>query len=217
VTLSYVSDDLHGGGSNIPGAPAGWHDPTEQQVLAIAGAAPGQVESDASADYVTFAPNCFWVTPAPAGPTDLAPSIVSVMGTPDSDGVSVVYSYFLQAAPSSVVHWNFGDGVDKDIDAGTSGTCVSHVYKQISGVGSVPAAGPTITASQDVVVTAFVYWYGGDGSTNFVCVDLGGGLGQAYTSEADAEAACQTVYPDAITDVPLAPKPIYQIRSVPVT
>jgi hypothetical protein len=91
------------------------------------------------------------------------------------------------------------------------------VYKQISGIGSVPVVGPTVTASQDVAVTAFVYWYGGDGSTSFVCVNLGGGLGQTYTSQAAAQANCETVFPDAITDGSLAPKPIYQIRSIPVT
>jgi hypothetical protein len=217
VVLTYVPDDLHGGGANIPPPPPGWNDPTEQEVLAMAGATPGQIETDASADYVTFAPNCFWINPDPAGPADLAPDIVSVMGTPDSNGASVIYSYYLQAAPSSVIHWDFGDGVQQDVDVGTSGSCVSHVYKQISGIGSVPATGPTIAAAQDVVVTGFVYWYGGDGSTNFVCVNPGRGLGQTYTSQAVAEAGCQTVYPDAITDGSLAPKPIYQIRPIPVT
>ena len=81
----------------------------------------------------------------------------------------------------------------------------------------MPAAGPTITASQDVVVTAFVYWYGGDGSTNYVCVNLGGGFGDTYPSQAEAQANCQIVYPDAIDDGSLPPKPIYQVRSIPVT
>ncbi len=217
VGITWVVDDTHGGGSNIPPPPPVWGSPTEQEVLAMAGATPGQIESDASADYVTFAPNCFWIGPAPAGPGDLPTDIVSVMGAPDSNGVSIVYSYYLQAAPSADVHWNFGDGVEQDVDAGTSGSCVSHVYKQISGVGSVPAAGPTITASQDVVVTAFVYWYGGDGSTNYVCVNLGGGFGDTYPSQAEAQANCQIVYPDAIDDGSLPPKPIYQVRSIPVT
>jgi hypothetical protein len=93
VAITFVTDDLHGGGSNIPPPPPGWLDPTEQEVLAMAGASPGQIQSDASADYVTFASNCFWVSPARVGPADLAPSIVSVMATPDSNGVSIVYSY----------------------------------------------------------------------------------------------------------------------------
>jgi hypothetical protein len=189
---------------------------TEAQALAQLTVNAGKVETDAPDNYVVFAPTCFWVAPQPEG-ADVAPTIDDLMGAPDSQGVSIVYSFYLSVAPSDSVHWNFGDGTGEDVPALSSGSCVTHYYTQISGEGSIPAAGATVTADQDVSVTAFVGWVGGSGSASYECVRPGGGLGgTVLTTQAEAESSCSQAFAGALVDTPLPPKPIYQIRAIPV-
>ena len=124
-------------------------------------------------------------------------------------------------APSDTINWNFGDGTTGTSQAEGSGpdeAGVIHYYKQISGEGSVPAAGPTVTATQDVTVTAFVAWVAEDGNAHYGCVTPTGGIGamSPYT-QAAAVAACGTSYTNALVDAPLPPKPLYQVRAIPVS
>jgi hypothetical protein len=194
-----------------------WAPPTDASALDSLGVAAGQVQTSAPDDYVVFAPTCFWINPQPESPPYNA-RVTNVLGPPDENGESIVYSYYLDVAPSATVHWSFGDGTTEDVPAASSGpgNCVTHYYKQISGEGSVPAAGVTVSASQDVVVTAFVGWVDNTG-TYFECVTRDGGLdGVNEGSQAAAEAGCSTTYPDALVDTALPPKPIYQVRSIPV-
>jgi len=189
---------------------------TEAQALAQLSVNAGKVETDAPDNYVVFAPTCFWVAPQPEG-ADVAPTIDDLMDAPDAQGVSIVYSFYLSVAPSDSVHWSFGDGTSEDVPALSSGSCVTHYYTQISGEGSIPAAGATVTAEQDVSVTAFVGWVGGNGSASYECVLPGGGLGgTVLTTQAQAESGCSQTLADALVDTPLPPKPVYQIRAIPV-
>jgi len=189
---------------------------TAAQALAQLTVAAGEVETDAPDNYLVFAPTCFWVAPQPQG-ADVAPVIDDLMGAPDAQGVSIVYSYYLLVAPSDSLHWNFGDGTTEDVPALSSGSCVTHYYTQISGEGSIPAAGATVTAEQDVSVTAFVGWVGGDGSAGYECVLPGGGLGGTLlATQAEAESSCSETFADALVDTPLPPKPVFQIRAIPV-
>jgi len=190
-----------------------------QQALAQLQASAGQVETDASANYVVFAPSCFWITPQPQA--DLPPTVIDVMGPPSAQGLSLVYSYYLRVTPSEVVHWNFGDGVAQAVPASGSGGCYNHYYKQISGDGAIPAAGATVTASQDVDVTAFVGWVDASGAAQYQCVLPGGALGARPPTQAQAEAptvdgGCTQTYANALVDAPVGPKPVYQIRAIPV-
>ncbi|MGO8685558.1 MAG: hypothetical protein ACLQT7_00025 [Candidatus Dormibacteria bacterium] len=195
-----------------------WAPPTEQEALDSLGAAAGQVQTSAPDDYVVFAPTCFWVSPQPVSPPFDA-KVENVLGPPDSNGESIVYSYYLDVAPSSTVHWSFGDGTGEDMPASGSGpgSCVSHYYKQVSGEGNVPAVGATVSASQDVVVTAFVGWVDAEGSAHYRCVTTDGGLADTdQGTEAAAVTSCSTTYADALMDTPLPPKPVYQVRAIPV-
>lgn len=192
--------------------------PTEQEALDSLGVVAGAVQTSAPADYVVFAPTCFWVSPQPAGPP-FGVKVENLLGPPDAEGESLVYSYYLDVTPSATVHWSFGDGTGEDVAASSSGpgSCVTHYYKQVSGEGSVPAAGATVSASQDVVVTAYVGWVDEDGSAQYHCVTPGGGLdGADQGSEAAAVADCSTTYVAALVDTPLPPKPVYQVRAIPV-
>jgi hypothetical protein len=194
---------------------------TEAEALAQLSVSAGQVKTDVPDDYIVFAPSHFWIDPQPEG-SNAPADVTYVMGEPDADGVSLIYSFYLQVAPSDYVHWNFGDGTGEDIPALSSGNPITHYYKQISGNGNVPAAGATVTASQDVVVTAFVGWVGYDNQAHYECVLPGGGLGSTpLNTQAQAEAdvsdgGCSTTYPDALVDTPVPPKPVYQIRAIPV-
>jgi hypothetical protein len=216
LTVSATTVPAHNPGPGVPPAAPFSVPATEAQALAQLTVAAGQVETDAPDNYLVFAPTCFWVAPQPEG-DDVAPTIDDLMGAPDSQGVSIVYSFYLSVAPSDSVHWNFGDGTTEDVPALSSGSCVTHYYTQISGEGSIPAAGATVTAAQDVSVTAFVGWVGGDGSARYECVLPGGGLGgTVLATQAQAENSCGQTFADALVDTPLPPKPVYQIRAIPV-
>ena len=203
----------------VPPLQPTWVPPTVQEALARVHLAAGSIQTTAPNNYVVFAPTCFWIAPPPQGP-DIPPLVENVMGPPDPEGESIVYSYYLVVAPSYMVHWSFGDGTTADVPAASSGAgnCVTHYYKQISGEGSVPAAGATVTASQDVTVIAFVGWVDQTGTANYRCVTPGGGLGgTVLVTQADASAACALpAYSRALADVPLPPKPVYQVRAIPV-
>ena len=85
--------------------------------------------------------------------------------------------------------------------------------RQIAGLVDALA----VTAEQDVSVTAFVGWVGGNGSASYECVLPGGGLGGTIlTTQAQAENSCSQAFADALVDTPLPPKPVYQIRAIPV-
>jgi hypothetical protein len=204
--------------SEAPPTQASWTVPSQAEAVASLSAVAGQVQTSAPDDYVVFAPTCFWISPQPASPPYGA-SVSNVLGPPDADGESIVYSYYLDISPSSTVHWDFGDGISEDAPADDSGpgNCVTHYYKQVSGEGSVPADGATVSASQDVVVTAFVGWVDAGGDGVFECVTPGGGLdGVNAGSQAAAQADCSATFPDALADTPLPPKPVYQVRTIPV-
>jgi hypothetical protein len=197
--------------------------PSLQTAMDSAGITAGTVVTDAPDNYLVFAPTHFWIDPQPEDSSDFAPKVVNVMGDPDTEGESIVYSYYLKVAPSDMIHWNFGDGTAEDVPASNSEQDfpVTHYYKQISGEGNVPTDGATVTASQDVVVTAFVGWVDGNGKANYECVTTGGLSGTLSNTQAQAEAdvsdgGCSTTYPDALVDTPVPPKPVYQIRVVPV-
>ena len=206
--------------SSTPPAEQAWTLPTLEQAMASTGVTGGQVQTSAPDNYVVFAPTTFWISPQPQGP-DLPPSVMNVMGDPDADGESIVFTYYLDVTPSDTINWNFGDGTIGTSQAESSGpgeAGVTHYYKQISGEGSVPAAGPTVTATQDVTVTAFVAWMAEDGNAYYGCVTPAGGIGavNAYT-QATAVAACSTTYAKALVDTALPPKPVYQVRAIPVS
>jgi hypothetical protein len=187
------------------------------QADALLPASAGRVETDAPDNYVVFAPTEFWISPQPSDSDDSPATVIDVMGAPDSDGISVVYSFFLQVAPSDDVYWDFGDGVTVPILASTSGTSFDYYYKQISGEGEIPATGAVVTAFQDVVVTAFVGWIDYQGKTHYECVLPGGTLGGTdLATQAQAETSCGLTYPGALVDTPLPAKPVYQVRAIPV-
>ena len=205
--------------SETPPAEPSWAPPTVQQAMASSGVIAGQIQTSAPDNYVVFAPTTFWISPQPGGP-DVPPTVMNVMGDPDADGESIVFTYYLDVAPSDTINWNFGDGTTGTSQAESSGpgeAGVTHYYKQISGEGSVPAAGPTVTATQDVTVTAFVAWVADDGNAHYGCVTPTGGIGEVnqYT-QATAVAACSTTYANALVDTALPPKPVYQVRAIPV-
>ena len=206
--------------STTPPVESSWTLPTLAQAMASTGVTAGQVQTSAPDNYVVFAPTTFWINPQPQGP-DRLPTVMNVMGDPDADGESIVFTYYLGVAPSDTINWNFGDGTTGTSQAEGSGpdeAGVIHYYKQISGEGSVPAAGPTVTATQDVTVTAFVAWVAEDGNAYYGCVTPTGGIGamSPYT-QAAAVAACSTSYTNALVDAPLPPKPLYQVRAIPVS
>lgn len=187
------------------------------QAAAMLQAAAGRVETDAPDDYVVFAPTEFWIDPQPLDTEDSPAQLITVMGPPDADGISLVYSFSLQVAPSDDVYWDFGDGVTVPVLASTSGTPFDYYYKQISGDGSVPAGGAVVTAYQDVVVTAFVGWTDYASKANYECVLPGGALGGTILgTQTEAETSCGTTYADALVDTPLPAKPVYQVRAIPV-
>lgn len=206
--------------SSTPPAESAWTLPTLEQAMASTGVTAGQVQTGAPDNYMVFAPTTFWISPQPQGP-DLPPTVMNVMGDPDADGESIVFTYYLDVTPSDTINWNFGDGTTGTSQADSSGpgeVGVTHYYKQISGERSVPAAGPTVTATQDVTVTAFVAWVAEDGNAYYGCVTPAGGIGPVnpYT-QATAVAACSTTYAQALVDTALPPKPVYQVRAIPVS
>jgi hypothetical protein len=205
--------------SSTPPVESSWTTPTLQQVMASTGVTAGQVQTSAPDNYVVFAPTTFWISPQPQGP-DVPPTIKNVMGDPDAEGESIVFTYYLAVTPSDTINWNFGDGTTGTSQAESSGpreAGVTHYYKQISGDGSVPAAGPTVTATQDVTVTAFIGWVADDGNAYYGCVTPGGGIGAVNPfTQAQAAAACSTTYADALIDAAVPPKPVYQVRTIPV-
>jgi hypothetical protein len=188
--------------------------------MASAGVSAGQVQASAPDNYVVFAPTTFWISPQPQGP-NVPPVVMSVMGDSDADGESIVFTYYLAVTPSDTINWNFGDGTTGTSQAESSGpgeVGVTHYYKQISGEGSVPAAGPTVTAAQDVTVTAFVAWVDGIGGTYYECVTSDGGVnGVNQKTQAQAVAACSTIYASALVNAALPAKPVYQVRAIPVS
>jgi hypothetical protein len=145
---------------------------------------------------------------------------MNVMGDPDDQGESIVFTYYLNVAPSDTINWDFGDGTTGTSQVESSGpdeAGLTHYYKQISGEGSVPAAGPTVTATQDVTVTAFVAWVANDGNAYYECVTPDGGVdGVNQKTQAQAVAACSTTYANALVHGALSPKPVYQVRTIPV-
>jgi hypothetical protein len=187
--------------------------------MASAGVTAGVVQTDAPDNYVVFAPTNFLISPQPQGP-GVPPTVMNVMGDPDAEGESIVFTYYLDVAPSNRINWDFGDGTTGTSQVESSGpdeAGVTHYYKQISGEGSVPAAGPTVTATQDVTVTAFVAWVDWNGDAYYGCVTPGGGLkGVFQYTQAQAVAACSTTYANALVDGALPPKPVYQVRTIPV-
>jgi hypothetical protein len=218
VTPAIIPDD-DGPPSDTPPVEPTWGPPTLQQAMASAGVSAGQVQASAPDNYVVFAPTTFWISPQPQGP-DVPPVVINVMGDPDADGESIVFTYYLDVAPSDTINWDFGDGTTGTSQAEGSGpgeAGVTHYYKQISGEGSVPAAGPTVTATQDVTVTAFVAWVDGIGGAFYECVTPDGGVdGVNQKTQAGAVAACSTTYANALVDGALPPKPVYQVRTIPV-
>ena len=211
--------DGDGAPSATPPVEPTWGPPTLQQAVASAGVTAGQIQTNAPDNYVVFAPTTFWISPLPQGP-DVPPVVMNVLGDPDADGESIVFTYYLDVAPSDTINWDFGDGTTGTSQVESSGpneAGVTHYYKQISGEGSVPAAGPTVTATQDVTVTAFVAWVADDGNAHYGCVTPTGGIGAVnqYT-QATAVAACSTTYANALVDTALPPKPVYQVRAIPV-
>ena len=206
--------------SETPPAEPSWAPPTVQQAMASSGVIAGQIQTSAPDNYVVFAPTTFWISPQPGGP-DVPPTVMNVMGDPDADGESIVFTYYLDVAPSDTINWNFGDGTTGTSQAESSGpgeAGVTHYYKQISGEGSVPAAGPTVTAAQDVTVTAFVAWVDGIGGTYYECVTSDGGVnGVNQKTQAQAVAACSTIYASALVNAALPAKPVYQVRAIPVS
>ena len=217
VTAQTVPDGYPS--SDTPPVEPSWAPPTLQQAMASTGVAAGQVQTSAPDDYVVFAPTTFWISPQPRGP-DVPPVVMNVMGDPDADGESIVFTYYLDVAPSDTISWGFGDGTTGTSPAESSGpgeAGVTHYYKQISGTGSIPAAGATVTATQDVAITAFVAWVDGEGDAYYECVTPGGGVdGVNQDTQAQAMAACSTTYADALVDAALPPKPVYQVRAIPV-
>ena len=205
--------------SETPPVESTWALLTVQQAMAAAGVTAGQVQTSAPDDYVVFAPTTFWITPQPRGP-DVPPVVTNIMGLPDANGESIVYSYYLAVEPSDTINWTFGDGTTGTSQAGSSGPGepgITHYYKQISGEGNLPAAGSTVTATQDVTVTAFVGWVDGTNTAYYECVTPDGGVdGINQETQAQAVAACSITYPDALVDAALPAKPVYQVRTVPV-
>lgn len=218
VTLKTVPDEDPAPSTTPPVEPS-WTPPTLQEAMASTGVTAGEVQTSAPDDYVVFAPTTFWISPQPRGP-EVPPVVMNVMGDPDADGESLVFSYYLDVAPSDTINWDFGDGTTGTAAAESSGpgeAGVTHYYKQISGTGSIPAAGPTVAATQDVTVTAFVAWVDGQGDAHYECVTPGGGVaGVNQETQAQATAACGATYADALVDTALPPKPVYQVRAIPV-
>jgi hypothetical protein len=218
LTVRTVTDTDTAPSSTPPVEPS-WAPPTVQQAMASSGVTAGQIQTSAPDNYVVFAPTTFWISPQPQGP-DAPPTVMNVMGDPDDQGESIVFTYYLNVAPSDTINWDFGDGTTGTSQVESSGpdeAGVTHYYKQISGEGSVPAAGPTVTATQDVTVTAFVAWVAEDGNAHYGCVTPAGGIGAVnpYT-QAAAVAACSTTYANALVNTALPPKPVYQVRAIPV-
>jgi hypothetical protein len=217
VTFRTVPDG-DGAPSETPPVEPSWAPPTLQQAMASTGVTAGQIQTSIPDDYVVFAPTTFWISPQPQGP-DVAPVTENVMGEPDAEGESIVFTYYLAVTPSDTINWDFGDGTTGTSQAETSGPGggVTHYYKQIGGQGSVPAAGPTVTATQDVTVTAFVAWVDAYDDAYFGCVTPGGGISGPFPyTQAAAVASCSTTYADALVDAALPPKPVYQVRTIPV-
>ncbi|MGA3183859.1 MAG: hypothetical protein ABSE52_04600 [Candidatus Dormibacteria bacterium] len=205
--------------SETPPVETTWAVPTVQQAMAVAGVTAGQVQTSAPDNYVVFAPTTFWITPQPQGP-DVPPVVTNVIGPPDANGESIVYSYYLAVEPSDTINWTFGDGTTGTSQAESSGpgeAGITHYYKQISGEGALPAAGSTVSAAQDVTVTAFVGWIDGTNTAYYECVTPDGGVdGINHNTQAQAITACSITYPDALVDAALPAKPVYQVRTVPV-
>jgi len=97
--------------STTPPVESSWTLPTLAQAMASTGVTAGQVQTSAPDNYVVFAPTTFWINPQPQGP-DRLPTVMNVMGDPDADGESIVFTYYLGVAPSDTINWNFGDGTE---------------------------------------------------------------------------------------------------------
>jgi hypothetical protein len=219
LTVRPVADEDYPPSETPPVEPS-WAPPTLQQAMASAGVTAGEVQTSAPNNYVVFAPTTFWISPQPQGP-DVPPTVMNVIGDPDADGESIVFTYYLAVTPSDTINWNFGDGTTGTSQAESSGpgeAGVTHYYKQISGEGNVPAAGPTVTATQDVTVTAFVAWVDWNGDAYYGCVTPGGGVnGMFGYTQTQAVAACSTTYANALVEGALPAKPVYQVRAIPVS
>ena len=232
VVFHRVPDDAPP--SRTPGTPGAAAPPNEQQAISQVQADAGQIVSEAPANLVVFAPTCFWISPAPDGPTTIPATVTELTGPPDANGVSIHYLYYLQIAPSATLTWYFGDGASATSDAATSGpgNCApsgGHVYKQVDGTGpgvvntcqapdttpGVPTGGATVIACQDVDVTAFMGWSDTEGVSHYQCVTAGGGTSGTYATFDQAVAGCTVDYPRALQHGPTT-LPVYQIRPVPI-
>ncbi len=196
-----------GGGTNIPPIGTGWSATTALQALALVNLAPGKVDSNIEhpgGNAVVFAPDTFWVdSPTPVGEV-VPPKVEDIVGMPNADGISVVYTLYLQVEPSNTLYFDFGDGTSttlQDIRVCSPDCTVNHEYKQVDGTSTpvttpppydetcgvvddhtgVPATGATVVACQDVTVTAFVAWYDSNGD-NYECISEHGGLGPTVPS-----------------------------------
>ena len=188
--------------------------PRLQEALDSDGITAGTVTTTAPDNYIVFAPTCFQITPPPR--TEALPQGGERHGQSRRRGQ--VDRLLVLPRRGSVRHGplELGDKTTEDVPAFSSGppNCVTHYYKQISGNGNVPTGGPTVTANQDVVVTAFVGWIDENGAANYECVTQSGGLdGVNQQTQAQAMVACSTTYANALVDTKLPPSP--SIRSGP--
>jgi len=91
-----------------------WTLPTLAQAMASTGVTAGQVQTSAPDNYVVFAPTTFWINPQPQGP-DRLPTVMNVMGDPDADGESIVFTYYLGVAPSDTINWKLRRRDDRHV------------------------------------------------------------------------------------------------------
>ncbi len=244
VSFRTVTDGTPPPGSPTPPTNINWAKTKDQTAVAKAISEVSHIQSDINAqtgNFVDQAPACFWL-PTPFEAT--VPDIEYLMGLPDAEGNSIVYSFYLQVVARGAVQpdgafdysaadieWHFGDGtsIASPVDGSGAGSCVSHTYTQVDGtapsVGNtcaqpdttpgVPPDGATIIACEDLSVIAFVGWEDQNNGPHFQCVQPGIGLGALQPSQAAAMHNCQIPVPTPLIDIPFQ-RPVYQIRPIPV-
>jgi hypothetical protein len=244
VSFQTLADDAPPPGNPTPPANVNWSQTTDQTAVAKAMSDLSQIQSDINSqtgNFVDQAPACFWL-PSPFEAT--VPHIEYLMGLPDAEGNSIVYSFYLQVVArgavqpdgsfdyaAATIDWYFGDGtsVASPVEASGPGGCVSHTYTQVDGTGAavvntcaqpdttpgVPPDGATIIACENLDVLAFVGWEDQNNDPHFQCVEPGTGLGAVQPSQAAAMHNCQIPIPAPLADTPFQ-RPVYQIRPIPV-
>lgn len=229
--------------ADVPPSESTWTAAAELEAKAEAQAQVGPIESDIppGGNFLVQAPNCFWL----AHPfSETAAHVHLVLGQPDPEGESVVYSYYLQVVATGLlanpsadgVDWYFGDGTSWNSSVGASGPggCVAHTFTTMDGsapgpdvaascqrpdtVPGVPSGGATVIACEPISVVSYVGWRDPSNAERFACVTPGSTrltpLPPA-TTQAQTRTACQSPLPVLVAGS--LTRPVYQVRPVPLS